>query len=200
MNQILLPHKPRHMTSSLYLNNQFLIAMPNLADTNFSHTVSYLCQHNEEGALAIVINRPTGMNLGHIFEQMGIKTSYEQVKNTPVFAGGPVQQERGFIIHPTSNDTWDSSISISDTTSLTSSRDILTAIAEKKGPEKYLIALGYAGWGAKQLEKEIISNAWLNTPYEESIIYNTPVESRWITATNQLGIDINQLSATAGHG
>ena len=187
------------MTSPQYLNNQFLIAMPNLTDINFSHTVSYLCQHNEEGALAIVINRPTGMNLGHIFEQMGINSSSQQVKDTPVFAGGPVQQERGFIIHNKGTATWDSSIAISDSTCLTSSRDILEAIAEGKGPELYLIALGYAGWGEGQLEKEIISNAWLNTPYEEHILYKTPVKQRWTAAANEIGINISQLTTPAGH-
>jgi putative transcriptional regulator len=135
------------MTSPHYLNNQFLIAMPNLVDANFSHTVSYLCQHNEEGALAIVINRPTGMTLGNILEQMGITSSSQQVKDTTIFAGGPVQQERGFIIHNKDAANWDSTIAISDSTCLTSSRDILEAIAEGKGPELYLIALGYAGWG-----------------------------------------------------
>lgn len=188
------------MTTSHYLSNQFLIAMPTLADANFSHTVSYLCQHNKDGALAIVINRPTGMNLGHILEQMNIHSSFQHIKNTPIFAGGPVQQERGFIIHCKGSETWESSIPVSDTTYLTSSRDILIAIAENKGPEQYLIALGYAGWGEGQLEKEIINNAWLNTPYEQDILYNTPFDERWIAAANQLGIDINQLTAPAGHG
>lgn len=187
------------MTSSQYLDNQFLIAMPNLTDTNFSHTVSYLCQHNDEGALAIVINRPTGMYLGNILDQMGISTASQQVKDTPIFAGGPVQQERGFIIHNKDAVTWDSSIAISDSTCLTSSRDILEAIAEGKGPELYLIALGYAGWGEGQLEKEIINNAWLNTPYEEHILYKTPIKQRWAAAANEIGIDINQLTAPAGH-
>jgi len=188
------------MTTSHYLNNQFLIAMPNLADTNFSHTVSYLCQHNAEGALAIVINRLTGMNLGHILEQMGINKPSQQIADTPVFAGGPVQQERGFIIHNKNSTTWDSSISISDTISLTSSRDILEAIAEDQGPSQYLIALGYAGWGAGQLEHEIINNAWLNTPFEQDILYKLPVEQRWMAAADQLGIDINRLTAPPGHG
>lgn len=187
------------MNTLKYLNNQFLIAMPNLADSNFSHTVSYLCQHNEEGALAIVINRPTGMNLGSIFEQMNINVSSQQSEQIPVFAGGPVQQERGFIIHSKDSQVWDSSISTSETTSLTSSRDILEAIADGKGPEHYLIALGYAGWGAGQLEKEIINNAWLTTPCETNILYSTPVEQRWGSAANQIGIDINQLTAPAGH-
>ncbi len=187
------------MTTSHYLNNQFLIAMPNLVDVNFSHTVSFLCQHNEEGALAIVINRPTGMNLGHIFKQMGIDTASQQVKDTPVFVGGPVQQERGFIIHPKGTDTWESSIAISDTSMLTSSRDILEAISENQGPKQYFIALGYAGWGAGQLEKEIISNAWLNTPFDAQTLYSTPAKQRWTAAASQLGIDINQLTTPAGH-
>jgi putative transcriptional regulator len=189
------------MSTTHELSNQFLIAMPNLSDTDFSHTVSYLCQHNEEGALAIVINRTTGLTLGSVLKQMGIDTPSEQVKKQPVFAGGPVQLERGFIIH--SNDTsntWESSIPISDVTSLTSSRDILEAIAENDGPEKYLVALGYAGWGAGQLEQEMINNAWLNTPFEDTILYNTQISQRWSAAASQIGIDISQLTTPAGHG
>lgn len=175
--------------------------MPNLSDTDFSHTVSYLCQHNEEGSLAIVINRITGLTLGTVLNQMEIDTSVEQVKKAPVFAGGPVQLERGFIIHSNGDsDKWESSIQISESTSLTSSRDILEAIAVDKGPEKYLVALGYAGWGAGQLEEEFIKNAWLNTPYKESILYDTPISQRWSAAASQIGIDISQLTAPAGHG
>lgn len=187
------------MTSTNYLSNQFLIAMPSLADANFSHTVSYLCQHTADGALAIIINRPTGMVLTDIFEQMGIICSSPQIQQTAVFAGGPVQKERGFIIHEKDDASWDASIPISDTTSLTSSRDILEAIAKNEGPKNFLVALGYAGWGEGQLEKEILSNAWLNTPYQQDILYNTPVKQRWMAAANQLGIDINQLTAPAGH-
>jgi putative transcriptional regulator len=188
------------MIQSAYLNNQFLVAMPTLKDTNFSHTVSYLCQHNDQGALAIVINRPTGMTLGDILDQMQIKTSFESVRQIPIYAGGPVQIERGFIIHTTDKTDWDSSIMISDMTCLTSSRDILEAIAQQKGPEKFLIALGYAGWGEGQLEKEIISNAWLNTPYQEHILFETSANQRWNEAASQLGIDINLLTTPAGHG
>ncbi len=185
---------------SHYLNNQFLSAMPNMAESNFLHTVSYLCQHNEEGALAVVINRTTGMTLGNILEQMGIACSLEQVNNCPIFAGGPVQQERGFIIHSKDSTVWESSISVSDITSLTSSRDILESIAEGKGPKEYLIALGYAGWGANQLENEFLDNSWLNSPYQEDILYKTPVEQRWMAAANQMGVNINQLTIPAGHG
>jgi len=188
------------MTTSQYLDNQLLIAMPALADSNFSHTVNYLCQHNEDGALAIIINRPTGMTLANIFEQMGIESSSQEIQQTPVFLGGPVQQERGFIIHSKQATEWEASIPVSDDIMLTSSRDILEAIAKNEGPEHYLVALGYAGWGKGQLEKEILSNAWLNTPFQHDILFNTPVKQRWVAAANQLGIDINKLSAVAGHG
>lgn len=188
------------MTDATYLNNQFLIAMPGLADPNFFHTVTYLCQHNAEGALGIVINRPTGMKLRDIFEQMGINSELEAVLETPVFAGGPVQQERGFVIHGPCEQHWDSSITTSENITLTSSRDILEAIATGKGPHEYLIALGYAGWSGGQLEKEIIENAWLNTPCGEAIIYHTPINQRWNAAASQLGIDINRLTSPAGHG
>ncbi len=187
------------MTHSNYLNDQFLIAMPNLADPSFAHTVTYLCQHNEEGALGIVINRPVGIKLGGIFEQMKIKSDSEQINNIPIFAGGPVQQERGFVIHSTTEKSWDSSIATSDSTSLTSSRDILEAIAAGVGPEHFLVALGYAGWGSGQLEKEIINNAWLNTPCEDNILYDLPINQRWNAAAQQLGIDISQLTTPAGH-
>lgn len=188
------------MIDASYLHNQFLIAMPNLADPNFFHTVTYLCQHTEEGALGIVINRPTAMTLADIFEQIGIESELNEVKNTPVFAGGPVQQERGFVIHSPCEEQWDSSIATSEDIMLTSSKDILQAIAEGRGPKEYLIALGYAGWGKGQLEKEIIENSWLNTPSEQAILFHTPVEQRWNAAASQLGIDINRLTTMAGHG
>lgn len=188
------------MTDITYLNNQFLIAMPGLFDPHFFHTVTYLCQHNQEGALGIVINRPTGMKLQDIFEQMNIKSDLDWVLNTPIFSGGPVQQERGFVIHSPCQQQWDSSIATAENIMLTSSRDILEAIAQGTGPEHFLIALGYAGWSSGQLEKEITENAWLNTPCGEAILYETPVNLRWNAAASQLGIDINRLTTPAGHG
>ncbi len=188
------------MIQTTYLNNQFLIAMPGLNDPHFFHTVTYVCQHNDDGALGIVINRPTNMKLSDIFRQMGIKSELASALNAPVFAGGPVQQERGFVIHRPCEQHWDSSISTADNITLTSSRDVLEAIAEGKGPSQYLIALGYAGWGSGQLEKEMVENAWLNTPSGEAIIFDTPISQRWNAAAGQLGIDINRLTAPAGHG
>ena len=187
------------MNGATYLTNQFLIAMPNLGDPNFFHTVTFMCQHNDEGALGIVINRPAELKLGEIFQQMKISPKNPQSNDIKVFAGGPVQQERGFVIHsPVGN--WDSTLPVSDTISMTTSKDILEAVANGEGPEQFLIALGYAGWSEGQLEKEIIANAWLNTPSENSILFDMPVNQRWNAAADQLGIDINSLTTPAGHG
>ncbi|MEE9355274.1 MAG: YqgE/AlgH family protein [Methylococcaceae bacterium] len=187
------------MTDSNFLANQFLIAMPNLGDPNFSKTVTYLCQHNSEGGLGIVINRPTDLKLVEIFRQMDIKSTDTKLDNIPVFFGGPIQQERGFIVH-TASKQWDSTIKVSDDISLTTSRDILEAIAIGEGPDKVLVALGYAGWGQNQLEKEMIDNVWLTTSALESILFDTPVGTRWSSAANQIGVDINLMTGQAGHG
>jgi putative transcriptional regulator len=181
-----------------YLTNQFLIAMPNLGDPNFMHTVTYLCQHNEEGALGIIINRPADIGIREILNQLHIKPIDDNINAIPVFSGGPVQPERGFVIH-TPNTRWDSTLVVSDSIALTTSRDILEALANGEGPEKILIALGYAGWGEGQLEKEIIDNAWLNTPYAPRILFETPVGQRWNEAAGQIGIDIKRLTMPAGH-
>ncbi len=187
------------MNGTSYLTNQFLIAMPNLGDPNFHHTVTYMCQHNDEGALGIVINRPFDMQLGEIFKQMEISTKNSHCNEIQVFSGGPVQQERGFVIHSPST-RWDSTLIVSDQVALTTSKDLLEALANNEGPEHFLIALGYAGWGSGQLEKEMSENAWLNTPSETNILFDTPVSQRWNEAAGQLGIDINLLTAPAGHG
>lgn len=186
-------------TGVSYLNNQFIIAMPTLADNNFSHTVTYLCQHNKDGALGIVINRTTGMKLAEIFKQMDIKVTCQSAEEAVVFAGGPVQQDRGFVLH-SSGGNWHASMEVSDSISLTTSRDVLEAIAVGEGPEHYLVALGYAGWGEGQLEQEMLENAWLNTPCGNDIIFDTPVSQRWNAAANKIGIDINKLTTMAGHG
>ncbi len=187
------------MQETSSFKNQLLIAMPNLKDPNFFHGVTFICQHNNEGALGLVINHPLEMKLGDILEQMDIAVEDEKIANIPVFAGGPVQQERGFVLHQTSEDHWESTIAVSDTLSLTTSRDILKAIAINKGPHKFLIALGYAGWGEEQLEREIKENAWLNTHYDESVVFDTPISQRWNTAAHKMGLDINLLSTQAGH-
>lgn len=185
--------------SGNYFNNQFIIAMPGLFDPNFHHTVTFLCQHTKEGALGIVINRATEMKLNEIFKQMDIRVTSPLAAEAPIYAGGPVQQDRGFVVH-TKCGEWDMTLPVSDDISLTTSRDVIEAIAAGEGPEKYLVALGYAGWGEGQLEKEILNNSWLNTPYAKQILFDTPVNLRWNAAASQIGININQLTTPAGHG
>lgn len=180
------------------LTNQFLIAMPGLEDANFHHTVTYLCQHGEEGAMGIVINRPSGLRLNDILEQLEINDSPLPAAEQPIYIGGPVQTDRGFVLH-TSGGEWDSTLQITSTISITTSRDILDAIAQGKGPGKSLIALGYAGWGVGQLEQEMSANAWLNGPAPERVLFDLPAEARWEAAAKALGIDLNLLSGEAGH-
>jgi putative transcriptional regulator len=187
------------MSEKSYLNNQFIIAMPGLIDPLFHHTVTFLCQHTKEGALGIVINRSAEMKLGEIFKQMAIPVTSTKAAEAPVFAGGPVQQDRGFVVHTTCGD-WDMTLPVSEDISLTTSRDVIEAIAAGEGPKQYLVALGYAGWSEGQLEKEILSNSWLNTPYGKQILFDTPISQRWNAAASQIGININQLTTPAGHG
>ena len=178
--------------------NQFLIAMPSLRDPNFSQTVTYICAHNEDGAMGLVINRPANCDLGEILAQMEMKPDDQSISKIPVYQGGPVHTDRGFVLHEP-NDEWDSSINVSEFLNVTTSRDILHAIAESAGPRNYLIALGYAGWSAGQLEEEIKENAWLNVSADLDIIFNTPCELRWSSATALLGIDHYQISTGIGH-
>lgn len=179
------------------LCDHFLIAMPNMHDTSFAQSVTYICEHNERGAMGIVINNPMPMTLHEIFAQMNLRASAEQGKK-PIFAGGPVQSERGFVLHSSSTQ-WHSTIKVSDDISLTASSDIITALADGKGPSPCLIALGYAGWGEGQLEEEIAANSWLTVPADKNIIFNTPTEQRWTIAALALGINVNLISNTAGH-
>ena len=180
------------------LSNHFLIAMPGLEDANFYRTVTYICEHNEQGAMGIVINRPLDISLGDILEQMDIPTSSANTSKRAVFAGGPVQTERGFVLHTPDND-WESTLQVTPEISITTSRDILEAIAEDKGPEQSLVALGYAGWGEGQLEEEMSANAWLSGPADSQIIFKLPSEERWQAAAQILGIDMNLMSGDAGH-
>jgi putative transcriptional regulator len=186
------------MDTAEYLTNHFLIAMPGLADPNFYHTVTYICEHNDNGALGIVINRPLTTRLGEIFDHLEIQTKSAKIAQQAVYLGGPVQPERGFVIHRPLGD-WDATLKITDNLGVSSSRDILAAIAEGAGPQRCLIALGYAGWGAGQLEQEMAQNAWLSGPADERILFDLPVEQRWSAAAQLLGVDLNLLSGDAGH-
>lgn len=180
------------------LTDQFLIAMPTLRDPNFERTVTYICAHNDEGAMGIVINKPLDIELGEIFEQMDIDSSNAIAKHKTVFQGGPVHIDRGFILHK-ANTQWDSSIVVSNKICVTTSKDILEAIADGEGPDEALIALGYAGWGEGQLEDEIMQNAWLSGPADMDIIFNTPYDQCWQAAAEHLGVDLEKLSSDIGH-
>ena len=180
------------------LTNNFIIAMPSLADDNFNHTVTYICEHNENGSFGIVINRITDVTLDEVIHQMEIESSNSTTHDTFIYHGGPVQQERGFILHRPLGE-WNSSLKINDQMALTTSRDIIEAIAHDEGPEQSMIALGYAGWSPGQLEQEIADNTWLNCPAEEQIIFDIPAEKRWQAAADLLGIDLKLLSNDTGH-
>ena len=186
-------------TSTDYLINHFLIAMPRLDDANFSQSVTYICEHNEEGAMGVTINRPSDILLQDILEQIQIKAVNTEIGHQAVYYGGPVQTDRGFILHNKTERQWDASLDITDNIQLTSSKDILEAIANDQGPEKALITLGYAGWGNGQLEQEIANNFWLSCPADSAIIFDTPIEKRWESAASLLGIDLQLLSNDAGH-
>ena len=180
------------------LKNQFLVAMPGLEDDNFSHTVSLLCEHNDKGAIGLIINRPTDLTLTAMLDQMGVKHESADVSEHVVFWGGPVQPERGFVVHKAPGG-WESCMPISKDLFITTSRDVLAAIGEGRGPKEFLVTLGYAGWGAGQLENEILANSWLNTPVDAGVLFTTPARSRWQSATRLLGLDVTQLSSGAGH-
>lgn len=182
----------------LNLSNNFLIAMPTMDDPNFFQTVTYICEHNESGALGIVINRPTTINLAEILEQMKIDVTNPNIDQLPVLYGGPVHQERGFVIHRPFG-TWRASFLTADDIMVTTSRDILEAIAKTHGPDNMLIALGFAGWEAGQLEAELMKNIWLTCPAHADILFETPFAQRWHAAVSSLGIDIHSLTGDIGH-
>jgi len=191
------PHNTQQDLNAGSLRDHFLIAMPGMQDPRFAHSITYICDHSATGAMGLVLNNTMQMSLGDILKQLDLDTSAE-VGERSVLAGGPVQVERGFVLH-NDDSRWQSTLPIADDIGLTASRDILDAIAEEKGPERYLVALGYAGWEAKQLEDEIAANAWLTMPANRAILFHTPSEQRWAAAANHLGFDLNLISSTAGH-
>ncbi len=181
------------------LTKQLLIAMPALRDLNFSHTVTLLCEHNEYGAMGIIVNQPTSMSVKELIDRLDSENKSEKIPNlNPVFAGGPVHINRGFILHDSDRE-WESTHIIDNDLKLTTSEDILFDIGKGVGPKNSIVALGYAGWGPGQLEQELADNAWLTVPYEAKIIFETPVEKRWETAADKLGIDLHLISNEAGH-
>jgi len=179
------------------LKNHFLIAMPSLGDPNFYQTVTYICEHNDEGAMGIVINRPAALTLNDLLPQMGM-TPDPKYRDHLVLEGGPVEPEHGFLIH-TPRGEWQSSMMISDEITMTTSLDILNSLTTTNGPEKFIIALGYAGWGVNQLEQEILENSWLTVPATEEILFDLSYTDRWQAAATTIGVDLSQLSSQAGH-
>ena len=178
--------------------DQLLIAMPGMNDPNFARSVTYLCEHNADGALGIVVNRPGDVRLGDLFQDLKLSCTHPKTAAMPIYMGGPIQNERGFVLHRPIGG-WTSTLSVGAEIGVTTSRDILDALALGEGPDDALIALGYAGWGAGQLEREILDNTWLNGPADPNILFATPAEQRWQAAAASLGIDIHRLTGQAGH-
>lgn len=179
------------------LKDHFLIAMPSIEDGIFANSVTYICEHNDQGAMGIVINHPLNLSLDEIFHHLEIADIHHP-HSEQILAGGPVHMDRGFVLHRGSDCAWDSTLQISSQVALTTSQDILAAIAHNEGPTDSLVALGYAGWGAGQLEHELTENAWLTAPADGDIIFNTPIELRAKMAAAKLGVDL-ALIAPAGH-
>ncbi|PZQ16580.1 MAG: YqgE/AlgH family protein [Rhodanobacter denitrificans] len=189
----------RPMQASSGLANQLLIAMPGLRDANFARSVTFVCQHGEDGAMGLQINRLSEYRLGDLLDQMSMRSELTDVNDAPVLIGGPVQPERGFVLHSPHGD-WESSFRISERISVTTSRDILAAIAEGNGPRQSLVTLGYSGWGAGQIEQELRENAWLTAPVSEQILFETPLDRRWQAAAAILGVsDLVQLAGYVGN-
>ena len=184
--------------STIDLTGHCLIAMPAMADPNFARTVTYLCEHNSRGALGIVINRPTELTLQGLFEQVDIPLEAPGLRELPVHYGGPVQVDRGFVLHSPLGQ-WQSTLKVTETIGLTTSRDILTALGQGDGPAQVLVTIGYAGWAPGQLEQEIRQNAWLTVQAEAPLLFEHPPAQRHAAALRLLGVDLSRLSEQAGH-
>ena len=180
------------------MTNQLLIAMPAMRDPNFERGVTFLCQHGDDGAMGLMINRLSEYRLGDVLAQMNMSSELADVVDAPVLIGGPVQPERGFVLH-SPNGEWESSYRISDDVSVTTSRDILAAIAAGNGPRNAVVALGYSGWSAGQLETELYANHWLTAPASTQVLFDTPIEERWQAAAGLVGVNLVQLASYAGH-
>jgi putative transcriptional regulator len=180
------------------LEGQLLIAMPGMADPNFNETVTFICKHDAEGAIGIVVNRPSEMSLGDVCRQLDLKSDLGESGDEPIMNGGPVHPDRGFVLHQ-SDESFDSTFDADAEIKVTVSQDILKSIARGDGPSPVLVALGYAGWGAGQLESEIAANAWLSVPTAPAIVFETPIEQRWQAAAGLIGVDILTVTSYAGH-
>jgi putative transcriptional regulator len=186
------------MDSSSLLTNQLLIAMPGMADPNFSTTVTLICEHNDDGALGIIINRPLNLKLSGLFDQLAVEDADPEAAGNPVMSGGPVGTERGFVLHGKDH-SFENTLAVSNDIQLTLSRDVIDAMAVGDGPQKSLVAIGYAGWEPGQIEAEMLANSWLNVTATPELVFDTPFEERWDSAARLLGVDIASISPDAGH-
>lgn len=187
-----------HDPERISLAHHFLVAMPGMADSNFSGTVVYVAEHSERGALGLVVNRPMELDLGDLFERIDLSLQSAVTARMPVFVGGPVQTDRGFVLHQPVGQ-WNSTVAVTEDIGLTSSKDVLEAVSRGEGPTRMLVTLGYAGWGPGQLEEELAQNAWLTVPADADLIFDSPIEQRFHRAFGLLGIDPAFLSSAAGH-
>lgn len=178
--------------------NHFLLAMPGLNDPNFQHSLVFICEHTADGAMGFIINSPLDLTSRAIFEQLNLPFT-EEAGNQPLFNGGPVQRERGFILHRGGNRKWESTLTVSEEIALTASRDILDDIANGQGPSDHLITLGYSGWGPGQLDYELMQNSWLTIPASSAIIFDVEIAKRASVAASSIGLDLGMLSSSAGH-
>jgi putative transcriptional regulator len=183
---------------SVNLTDNFLIAMPALEDPYFSNALVYICEHNENGAMGIIVNRPIDLTLAGLFEKIDIKLEADLLADLPVYFGGPVQLDRGFVLHRPVG-LWQSTLVVNSEVGLTSSRDVLASVGSSGLPGEILVTLGYAGWDAGQLENELAQNSWLTVPAQASILFDLPPEERLPAAMQKLGISFTQLSDVAGH-
>jgi putative transcriptional regulator len=180
------------------LTGHFLIAMPGMGDPNFARGITFICQHGDDGAMGLVVNRLSEFTLGDVLKQMNMPCERENIAAAPVLVGGPVQPERGFVLHVSGKHEWDSSYRVNDMVSVTTSRDILAAMADGGGPRRALVALGYAGWGAGQLEQELRDNAWLTVAADERVLFDTALDERWNAAVALVGINPANLTSYSG--
>ena len=187
-----------HDAGSANLTHHFLIAMPEMADPVFAGTVTYILQHDDQGAIGLIVNRELDVDLKEVFDSTGIEIKDEEARSAPVFHGGPVSHEQGFILHRRGEQQWDASLNNSQW-SITSSKDLLEAIAEGDGPAEYLFCLGYSGWSAGQLEEELKQNAWLTVEAEGDIVFSPEISKKYEKALKKLGIDLSNLSSGGGH-
>lgn len=187
------------MTPTVNLTGHFLIAMPAMADKNFARTLTLVCEHNDQGALGVIVNRPIDMSLDDLFERIDMTLESSRFQGQPVYFGGPVQTDRGFVLHSPDFFLDNSTLPIDDGVSLTATIDILRAIAAGEGPHHALLALGYAGWDAGQLEDEIQKNGWLHCPADPALLFDRDLGSKYVRALRSMGVDLERLSSISGH-